>query len=122
MGIVGALLVGRWSLDLLRVTGRVLLDYQAPSPVRDRIIRSIENDGSSKVADLHVWSIGPGIFAAEAQIVTWTSCSSADFATVFAADPGIVHTTIEVIGCTKERFQQDIAGSTSAKSCHKAVH
>lgn len=57
MGIVGAILVGRWSLGLLRTTSGVLLDRQGPEDIRHRIKESIEKDNDSQVADLHLWAI-----------------------------------------------------------------
>ena len=69
MGIVGAVLVARWSIGLLRASGAVLLDRRGPRGLRERIVSSIEADGDSRVADLHLWSIGPGVYAAEVSVV-----------------------------------------------------
>jgi len=69
MGLVGSLLVARWSLDLLRVTSRVLLDRQAPPRILDTIRERIEREPGNEVVDLHVWSIGSQVFAAEIVIV-----------------------------------------------------
>jgi divalent metal cation (Fe/Co/Zn/Cd) transporter len=63
MGIVGAILVARWSLGLLRTTSGVLLDRQGPESIRRKIIESIERDNDSLVGDLHLWSVGPNIYA-----------------------------------------------------------
>jgi cation diffusion facilitator family transporter len=49
MGIVGAVLVTRWSWGLLRQTSRVLLDYQAPAPLREAIRNAIESHGDERV-------------------------------------------------------------------------
>src|SRR5690606_28247782 len=67
MGIVGAALVSRWSIGLLRDTAGVLLDRQAPEDVRRRIRAAMERHGD-RVCDLHVWSVGPGIYAAEISV------------------------------------------------------
>lgn len=64
MGVVGAILVARWSMGLLRQSGNVLLDRQAPQPVLDDIRAEIEKLPDTTVADLHVWSIGTGKRAA----------------------------------------------------------
>ena len=69
MGIVGAVLVARWSVGLLRATSGVLLDRRGPSRLREPITERVEADGDSRIADLHLWSIGPGIYAAEVAIV-----------------------------------------------------
>ena len=70
MGVVGACLVGRWAYGLLRVSGRTRLDRQAPASVQDAIRRSLEGFRDTRVVDLHVWSIGPGLFAAEISVVS----------------------------------------------------
>jgi cation diffusion facilitator family transporter len=65
MGVVGALLVARWSVSLMRETAAVLLDRQVAPSVLERVRHGIEGPGDARVVDLHVWSIGPGIRAAE---------------------------------------------------------
>ncbi len=99
MGIVGAILVGRWSWGLLRDTSRVLLDHQAPDAVRRRIADSLEAIGDSRVADLHVWSIGPGLYAAEICVVTHEPQPLSRYQSAIDGDLGIVHTTIQVCTC-----------------------
>ena len=69
MGIVGAVLVARWSVGLLRTTSGVLLDKQGPESIRQRIRDSIEQDDDSKVTDLHLWSIGPNLYSAVVTVV-----------------------------------------------------
>jgi cation diffusion facilitator family transporter len=99
MGIVGAVLVARWSLGLLRTTSAVLLDRQAPDSVRERIAQAIEADGDSRVADLHVWSIGPGLRAAEMTVVAHAPVSSSEYAARMPRDIGLAHISIETHEC-----------------------
>lgn len=72
MGIVGSLLVARWSLGLLRQTSHVLLDRQASPTLEETVRATIEGDGHSQVMDLHIWSIGPGIWSVILSIVSET--------------------------------------------------
>ncbi len=74
MGIVGGILVARWSWGLLRGTSAVLVDRQAPESVIKKARDAIAGD-SIRILDLHVWEIGPGYRAA---IVTVESRSSSD--------------------------------------------
>ncbi|MCA9563793.1 MAG: cation transporter, partial [Myxococcales bacterium] len=60
MGVVGAILITRWSIGLLRTSGSVLLDKQAPEGVLTDIKDRIEQVPGTEVSDLHVWSIGAG--------------------------------------------------------------
>ena len=60
MGIVGALVIARWSWGLIRDTGRVLLDYMPDDEDLPDEIRAAIETGTDQVTDLHVWQLGPG--------------------------------------------------------------
>jgi len=98
MGIVGAVLIFRWSYGLLRDTGKVLLDWQAPrtmvQPIRDAL-----ETGDDRIADLHVWSVGPGIYAASISIVSHAPAAPDAYRERIPHDLNIVHATIEVHKC-----------------------
>lgn len=95
MGIVGAGLVTHWSVGLLRSTSRVLLDRQAPEAVLDAVRERLEAAGA-RVADLHVWSIGPGIRAAEIVVVAPGLHRPEEYRALLPGDLGVVHATVEV--------------------------
>lgn len=99
MGIAGALLVARWAWLLLGQTGRVLLDRQAPEPVMAAVRRAVESDADNRLADLHVWAIGPGIYAAELGVVTHRPRAPEHYKALLPAELGIVHATVEVHAC-----------------------
>lgn len=96
MGIVGSLLVARWSVGLLRSSGRVLLDVQAGSDVLDEVTRVIEADGTSRLIDAHVWSIGPGFYAGALVIASPRVESPDAYRARIPSDLRILHLTIEV--------------------------
>lgn len=98
MGIVGALLVARWSLRLLRETSAVLLDHQAPPHLREHVRRALEESEEEQVhvADLHVWSIGPGLHAAAIVVVAAEPRSPDHYRARIPASAGIAHATVEV--------------------------
>jgi cation diffusion facilitator family transporter len=100
MGIVGAVLVTRWSWGLLRQTSRVLLDYQAPVALREAIRDAIESHSDERVADLHVWSIGPAIYAAVVGLVTDEPKSAEFYKSLLPQNLGIVHVSVEVHHCS----------------------
>lgn len=99
MGIVGAVLVARWSLGLLRTTSAVLLDRQGPDGLRESITRGIEADGDSRVTDLHVWTVAPGAYAATISVVAHAPLSSEEYKQRLPRDAGLDHVTIEVCRC-----------------------
>ena len=96
MGIVGAVLVARWSWGLLRDTSHVLLDRQAPARIRTAIRAAIEDQAASRVADLHVWSIGPNIYVAVITVVADEPKEPDHYKAMLPKDLGVVHTTVEV--------------------------
>jgi cation diffusion facilitator family transporter len=96
MGIVGATLVARWSLGLIRDTSGILLDHQAPGAMLERVNAAIEGVDGNRVADLHVWSIGPGIFSAVITVVSNDPKPPEYYKNLVPQDLGIVHATVEV--------------------------
>ena len=70
MGIVGAILVARWSISLLKTTSAILLDEQASENTRTNIQEIIEADANNRIVDLHLWIVGPGVFSAIVSIVS----------------------------------------------------
>jgi cation diffusion facilitator family transporter len=99
MGVVGAVLVIRWSIGLIQGTIKVLLDHQIPFEVQNRIIGILENYRDTKVTDLHIWSIGPGIYSSEIGVVTKYPDSPEQYKALIPEDTGVVHATVEVHLC-----------------------
>jgi cation diffusion facilitator family transporter len=99
MGIVGALLVARWSLSLLRATSGILLDRQAPTGLLEQIRVPLEADGDTRVTDLHVWSIGPSIYSAQISVVAHRRIPPAEYKARLPDSLGLVHVSVEVHEC-----------------------
>lgn len=96
MGIVGALVIARWSWGLIRDAGNVLLDATPEGQeVRQEIVEAIEPTGD-KIADLHVWQVGPGHFAAILSLVTNAPKEPAQYKTQLAHIHELSHVSIEV--------------------------
>lgn len=96
MGVVGAVLVARWSLGLIRDTSGILLDHQAPGRILEKTRDAIEGVDDNRIADLHIWSIGPGIYSATIAVVSDTPRSPGYYKDLIPGDLGIVHTIVEV--------------------------
>src|SRR4030065_337253 len=99
MGLVGAFLVIRWSIGLIQGTSKVLLDHQIPNEVQKRITRLLESHKDTRVVDMHIWSIGPGIYSSEIGIVTKFPDPPNTYKALIPSDTGVVHTTIEIHLC-----------------------
>ncbi|MBC8872153.1 MAG: CDF family Co(II)/Ni(II) efflux transporter DmeF [Planctomycetes bacterium] len=96
MGIVGAILVSRWSLGLLRTTSSVLLDRQGPELVQTQIKDAIERRDDNRIAEIHVWSIGPSIYAAIISVVTQDPKPAQHYKQIIPPTLGIAHISVEV--------------------------
>jgi cation diffusion facilitator family transporter len=99
MGIVGAVLVARWSFGLIRDSSNVLLDRQADEGRRAALRAALEAGTSDRVADLHLWSIGHGIYAAAIIIVSGDPLSADTYRARIPDELNVVHATIEVSAC-----------------------
>lgn len=96
MGLAGAVLVTRWSGGLLRRTGEVLLDVQAPPALEEAVRRAIEREPGTRITDLHLWCIGPGNFAAEIVVVSRDPGPPEHYRSLLPPGLGLVHATVEV--------------------------
>ena len=97
MGIVGAVLITKWSKGLLKQTSSVLLDQQGPDHLVESVISRIKSlPCKTEIIDLHVWSIGPNIYSAAITIVADNENSVRMFKSEMHTLTEIVHSTIEV--------------------------
>lgn len=95
MGVVGALVIARWSWGLIRDSGTVLLDATPQSGKMRRDIEQALDAGDGEIADLHVWQVGPGHYAAIVSLVTCHPRDSAFYKAKLAHIAGLSHLTVE---------------------------
>ena len=96
MGIVGGLVIARWSWGLIRDTGRVLLDYvPADKTMPDEIRAAIETEEDA-ITDLHVWQLGPGHHGAIISIRSDRPREPSEYRTKLSHIHDLSHLTIEV--------------------------
>ena len=99
IGIVGGAVVGKWAWNLIRDTSAILLD-RAPNPeIQLKIRARIEAEADNRVADLRVWPVGPGVFAAIVSLVSSQPRPPSHYASMLKEFPEIVHLTIEAHPC-----------------------
>jgi len=96
MGIVGGLVIARWSWGLIRDTGGVLLDYAPEGETLPGEIRAAVETSHDAVTDLHVWQLGPGHHAAIVSIRSDQPLEPARYREKLANIPELSHLTIEV--------------------------
>lgn len=95
IGIVGAFVIARWAIQLLRSAGAVLLD-RVPGPELPGAIRERLETGLDRVTDLHVWRVGPGHFAVIAAIASDRPEPPDRYRERLEGLHGLSHVTIEV--------------------------
>jgi hypothetical protein len=81
-------------------TSKVLLDHQIPDEVQNRIRGILESYKDTRVIEMHIWSIGPGIYSSEIAIVTKHPEPPGHYKSMIPPESGVVHTTMEVHTCT----------------------
>jgi cation diffusion facilitator family transporter len=102
MGLVGAAVITRWSWGLTRETSRILLDGGADPGTRDAIRAAIERSADNRVADLHVWFVGPQHLSAAVSVVTHHPQSPQRYKDLLRDIPGLSHVLVEVNPCVDE--------------------
>jgi cation diffusion facilitator family transporter len=99
VALVGAVVIGRWAYGVLRESARALVDASAPPKLAAQVRALIEGDGDAKLADLHVWQVGHGCYAAALSIVADRPQAAADYGARLKAVRQLRHATIEVHRC-----------------------
>lgn len=95
VGIVGAVVIASWSWSLLRSSGAVLLDVSADHRLAAEVRRRLERDGD-RVADLHLWRLGPGHMGLIVSIVSALPEQPESYKALLAGLPRLSHVTVEV--------------------------
>lgn len=96
MGIVGAIVIARWSWTLMRDTAAVLLD-KTDAALAMKVRQAIEKPGDVAVVDLHVWRVGPEAHAGIISVEKRASYDAVDLRSRLKHLPGLRHLTLEVL-------------------------
>ncbi|MBP1312934.1 UNVERIFIED_ORG: cation diffusion facilitator family transporter [Herbaspirillum seropedicae] len=94
MGVVGAVVIARWSWSLLQSSAAVLLDV-TDAQVAARIEQALA-DEAVHIEDLHVWRIGPAARAAIVSVSGGQSVTEARLREKLAAVSELRHLTLEL--------------------------
>ena len=90
IGIVGAIVIARWSWSLMKETGSILLDT-TDMRVADKVRALVEPD--ARILDLHVWRVGPGALAVIVDVAE--PASAAGLRERLQGLKGVVHLTVQ---------------------------
>jgi cation diffusion facilitator family transporter len=94
-GLVGAGVILSWSYTLIRDTGGILMDMMPDRRLADAIRTTIERSGD-KVADLHVWRLGPGHMGAILSVASPEPHDPRYYHDKLVGFPSLSHVTVEV--------------------------
>lgn len=98
VGLFGMIVILSWGVSLVRAAGGVLLDT-VPDPAMAQHIRErIETDGD-RLADLHLWQLGPGHAAVIASVVSDAPQAPSVYKQRLEGLAGLSHVTVEVNRC-----------------------
>jgi cation diffusion facilitator family transporter len=99
MGLIGGAVITWWAVSLCRQASRQLLDVVS-SPRHEQIVRQrLEAIDDVRVADLHVWELGPGRRSCIVSVVTARPREVADYRRAVLSALDIAHLTIEIHRC-----------------------
>lgn len=99
VALVGALIVGRWAIGLLRQTARALVDATADAGLAAGVRAAIESDGDAKVTDLHLWQVGGSAWCLALTVVADAPHPVAVYRARLAPLARLRHLTVEVHRC-----------------------
>jgi len=102
MGIIGAIIITRWSYGLLKQTSPVLLDGSIRADYQSAIIETIEKDSDNRISDVHIWKVGANHYAAIISLVTHFPQSSEHYKDLLKDFHKLTHVTVEVNTCKDE--------------------
>ena len=94
MGVVGAIVIARWAWALMRDTSAILLDRTDPH-LADEVKEFVEGPGDARIADLHVWRVGPDAHAAIVSVIASPGLTADTIRERLAPVHEIAHLTVE---------------------------
>ncbi|MDQ3334882.1 MAG: CDF family Co(II)/Ni(II) efflux transporter DmeF [Myxococcota bacterium] len=99
VGIVGGLVIIWWAIGLCRQASRQLLDVVSSPAHEERVREQLEAIDDVRVADLHVWELGPGRRSCIVSLVTSTPRDVDYYRQAVLKALPVAHLTIEIHQC-----------------------
>src|SRR5690606_41174923 len=95
VGLVGAVIIASWAVGLMRASAAVLLDTVPDQGLAIRLKERLEQ-GTDRVADLHLWRLGLGHLGLVASVVFDSPQPPDAYKARLAGLAGLSHVTVEV--------------------------
>lgn len=114
MGVIGGVVITWWAITLCRQASGQLLDVVS-SPAHERVVRErLEGIDDVRVADLHVWELGPGRRSCIVSLVTAAPRDVAYYREKVLEALSIAHLTIEIHQCGLLHEERAAAAAAAA--------
>lgn len=102
MGMVGALVILRWSYGLLAETAPILLDAGIDEERETAIRKCLEDDADTHITDLHIWRVSGHHYAAVISLFTHLPRTAEYYKNRIKHFRELAHVTIEVSECPEQ--------------------
>jgi len=102
MGIVGSIIIARWSYGLMKQSAPILLDASIEEKYQTAIKAAVEQDSDNRIADMHVWRVGANHYAAIISLVTHYPKPTEYYKELLQGFKQLSHLTVEVNLCSEE--------------------
>lgn len=112
MGVVGSIIITRWSYGLLKQTSPILLDASINEEYQQAIKETIEKDADNKISDIHIWKVGANHYAAIISLVTHYPSSTEHYKKLLCDFHELSHITIEVNECKDDPCIAPVTNNT----------
>ncbi len=98
--LVGAFVIASWAYGLIKDSAMMLLDADADPELSGAIKSTIEDDLGARVADLHLWRLGPGHHGLIVSLISPDPTTAEQIkASLRQRYPDLSHVTVEVAVC-----------------------
>jgi len=102
MGLVGAIVISKWSYNLLKETSQILLDSGVAPETLSQIRETVEGEADNRIVDLHVWPVGSNSYAGIVSVVTHFPKPPEHYKKLLDKFNSLSHITVEVLQCEGE--------------------
>lgn len=99
VGVVGAIVITKWALGLLRESGVILLDRNMDQPVVASVRAVLEAEPGVHVTDLHAWRVSGDKYACVVSLVAQHPQPPSHYKARLSHLAQVVHLNIEVNHC-----------------------
>ncbi len=102
MGIVGGIIITKWSIGLVKETSPILLDENIKKEYQNKIIEKIQKDEDNIVSDIHIWKISANHYSCILSIITHNPKTVDYYKKLLKDFHKISHISIEINECLNE--------------------